>query len=338
MLEIDGAFGEGGGQVLRSAVSLAMCTGTPFRITRIRAGRSKPGLLRQHMTAVAASAEVCSAQVHGLSIGSQELEFYPGRIKAGEFRFAVGSAGSATLVLQTVLPALWQAEDESRLVLQGGTHNPAAPPFHFLQRAFAPQLAKMGVALDMQLDKHGFFPAGGGQFRATITPARELVPLHLTERGERREAWAEGLFACIPAHVAKRELAHLGNLMNWPEDWLHVRQVADEQGPGNILMATVQHEHVCEVFSKVGDRSISAEQVARQVADDTRAWLASTAAVGPQLADQLLLPMALAGEGSLTASSVTEHSRTNMAVIEKFLPVEFTVTPQEGRTLITVAR
>jgi len=338
MLEIDGSYGEGGGQILRTSLSLAMCTGTPFRITRIRAGRNKPGLLRQHLTAAAAAAEVSSATVHGLSIGSQELTFIPGKVKAGQYQFTVGGAGSATLVLQTVLPALWQADAPSEIRLQGGTHNPWAPPYHFLERAFAPLLQRMGIGLVLKLDRHGFHPAGGGDFRAEITPASALVPLHLCVRGPRVDAYAESLIAGVPATVAKRELAGVEKALNWTEPQLRIRQIHHDEGPGNILMATLQHEHVTEVFSAFGEKAVASERVANKLTDEVRAYLVSDGAVGPHLADQLLLPMALAGAGSITVTRLTEHARSNMQVIEKFLPVEFEFSEREGHTLIAVVR
>ncbi len=138
LIRIDGSFGEGGGQILRTALSLSLVTGRPIQIDNIRAGRERPGLLRQHLTAVLAAAEIGQAQVEGAVLGSTSIGFVPGPVKAGEYRFAVGSAGSGTLVFQTVLPALMLATGPSRLVIEGGTHNDAAPPFPFLERAFLP--------------------------------------------------------------------------------------------------------------------------------------------------------------------------------------------------------
>lgn len=336
MLEIDGSFGEGGGQILRTALTLSMCTRTPFRITNIRAGRARPGLLRQHLTAVVAAAEVSSAEAIGASIGSQTLTFVPKKIRGGDYRFAIGSAGSCTLVLQTVLPALWQADEPSRVLLQGGTHNQMAPSFHFLERAYLPLLRRMGVDVQATLGRHGFYPAGGGQIEVAVQPAK-LVPLHLCERGARLAGYAEALIAGVPAHVAKRELATLGESLAWPVEQLLIKQVHHDEGPGNVLMATVQHEHVSEVFTGFGEKGLSAEAVAKQVVKELRDYLVSEGAAGSHLADQLLLPLALAGGGSFTTTGLTQHARTNMAVIEKFLPVRFEVSTQEKATLVQVA-
>lgn len=338
MLELDGSFGEGGGQILRSALSLAMCTGTPFRLNHIRAKRAKPGLLRQHLTAVVAAAEVCSAEVTGASIGSQALTFVPQRVRGGDYRFAIGTAGSCTLVLQTLLPALWQADAPSRVVVQGGTHNAMAPPFHFLQRVYLPLLQRMGINATLTLDRHGFYPAGGGQITLEVQPAAALAPLHLLERGARVNAYAESLIAGVPAHVAKRELATVGEDMNWQAEQLHIRQIHHEEGPGNVLMATVEYEHVSELFCGFGEKGVAAEAVARNMVQELRDYVGGHAVAGPHLADQLLLPLALAGAGSFTASGITPHTQTNIAVIEKFLPVEFTLADRDGASLVTVTR
>lgn len=184
MITIDGSFGEGGGQILRTSLALSLVTGQAFRIQNIRAGRPKPGLLRQHLTAVEAATKVSDGAVDGAALGSKELVFKPGKVTPGDYRFAVGTAGSATLVLQTVLPALMLGKQTSRLTLEGGTHNSHAPPFDFLQRAFLPLLCRMGPEINVKLERHGFFPAGGGRFTVDLTPAEKLSPLNLQTRGE----------------------------------------------------------------------------------------------------------------------------------------------------------
>ncbi len=334
---LDGSLGEGGGQILRSALSLAMCTGTPFRIERIRARRKKPGLLRQHLTAVSAAAEICGAQLEGAHLGSTALTFAPGAIKSGDYRFAIGTAGSCTLVLQTVLPALLMAGAASRVRLQGGTHNPMAPPFHFLQRAFMPLLRAMGANVTLELNRFGFFPAGGGDFTADIQPAR-LVPLHLSARGERTAAYVESFVAGVPGHVALRELEAVGKAMNWDKDQLQVRGLPNEQGPGNALMITLAHEYVTEVFTAFGEKGTPAEQVAKRVVGEARDYLSSTAAVGEHLADQLLLPLALAGAGSFTATQASAHTTTNAEVIQRFLPVTIDIVKREPEGVAVTVR
>jgi RNA 3'-terminal phosphate cyclase (ATP) len=329
MVELDGSHGEGGGQILRTALALSMCTGTPLRIANIRAKRPKPGLMRQHLTCVLAAQEVCGATVVGAELGSQALEFRPGQVHAGDYRFAVGTAGSCTLVLQTVLPPLMLADAPSRLHLSGGTHNPMAPPFHFLQRSFAPLIRRAGAKLDLTLRRHGFYPAGGGEIEAVITPAEGgLRPFDLLERGEPLEAFAEVLAPALPRGVADRELEALQHLTGWDSHQLRVGTARQNEGPGNALMTTLAYEQMTEVFIAFGERGLSAEAVAQTVFTEMRAYELSAGAAGPHLADQLALPLALAVAGSgraaaYTCTELTEHSRTNFGVIERFLDVRF---------------
>jgi len=327
MLTIDGSTGEGGGQILRTSLALSMVTGQPVTIERIRAKRPKPGLMRQHLACVLAAQSVCGAQVSGAELGAQTLVFEPGALRAGEHRFAVGSAGSCLLVLQTVLPALMLADAPSRLSLAGGTHNPLAPNFHFIERAFLPLLARLGVAVGVTLRRHGFYPAGGGEMLAEIAPAEGgLQPFDLRERGAACASFAESLVAAVPRRVAERELAVVGVALGWSGEQLRVPNVRQNEGPGNALMVTLAHEHITEVFTAFGERALSSEQVAQRVLREVQAFAASTAAVGPHLADQLALPAALAVHRTgrsmaYTCSEATEHLRTNLEVIGRFLPV-----------------
>jgi RNA 3'-terminal phosphate cyclase (ATP) len=204
MITIDGSTGEGGGQVLRTSLGLSLVTGRPFRIENIRAGRQKPGLMRQHLTAVRAAAQISNATLSGDEIGSRELHFEPGAVKHGSYEFAVGTAGSATLVLQTVLPGLIVAQGPSQLTLKGGTHNPWSPPFDFLAKVFLPLLARMGANVTVKLVRPGFYPAGGGEFTVDIQPATDgrLRPLELMERGEIIGRHARAIVARLPDQIA----------------------------------------------------------------------------------------------------------------------------------------
>ena len=318
MIEIDGSEGEGGGQILRSALSLAVCTQQPFRIANIRANRKRPGLMRQHLTSVRAAAEICGATVTGAQIESRALEFRPGTLRAGDFSFDIGTAGSCTLVLQTVLPPLLSATASSTVRVFGGTHNPSSPPYDFLARAFAPQLTKMGAPVELTLAAFGFHPRGGGEIRARITPASRLAALSLTTRGAPLRAYAEAYVAALPAHVATRELDVIGRQLGFTREQLHVRALANDLGPGNAVTITLEYEHVTEVFAGFGERGVRAEDVALGPAREATTYLAATAPVGEHLADQLLLPMALGAGGVFLTSASTAHLHSNAEVVRRF--------------------
>ena len=322
MVEIDGSAGEGGGQILRSCLALSLATGRPFRIRKIRANREKPGLLRQHLTAVEAAAEIGAAEVTGVAIGSAELSFAPSGVRPGSYRFAVGTAGSTTLVLQAVLPALALAGGPSEIVLEGGTHNPFAPPFDFLDKAFLPLIRRMGPLVEATLDRPGFYPAGGGRFEVRVEPVAKLVRLDLPERGEIKRRLARALVAGLPASIGHREVKAVRDLLSWDRDSLAVEEVRGSPGMGNILCLEVESEHVTEVFTGFGQRGVAAEEVARGAVEELKIYLASGAPVGVHLADQLLLPMALAGGGSFRTQAPTRHTLTNIEVLKMFLDVE----------------
>lgn len=330
MITIDGAYGEGGGQILRTALALAMVTQQPLRLTNIRARRKKPGLLRQHLTAVQVAAEVAQAEVVGASIGAQQLTFIPGQIQAGTFACRIGTAGSTMLVLQTVLPALLYAPGPSTLWLEGGTHNPFAPPFDFLERAFLPLLQRMGARVEAVLEQPGFYPAGGGKCRVTITPA-SLTPVDLRERGDIRARHARAMVAHLPRHIAEREIAVIRQKMSWPQEWLEVVEINHSPGPGNIVTIDLVSDHVTEVCTGFGQRGVPAEAVAAHVVQAAQRYLASSAAVGVHLADQLLLPLALAGSGVFSTLPLSQHATTNIHIIKQFLPVEIDATECEPR-------
>jgi RNA 3'-terminal phosphate cyclase (ATP) len=331
MLVLDGSEGEGGGQILRSALALSLVTGTPFRIENIRAGRARPGLMRQHLTAVEAAAAVSEARVDGAAVGSRSLGFSPGRVRGGERLFSVGTAGSTTLVLQTVLPALVTAPEPSALVLEGGTHNPTSPPFDFLARAFLPLVRRMGPNVEAVLERAGFYPAGGGRLRVAVTPSPKLAPLALHERGALRARRARAVVANLPGAIAERELRTLAERLGWESSAYAVEERADSPGPGNVVIVEVESEQVTEVFTGFGAKNVRAEAVARAAADEALAYLASDAPVGQHLADQLVLLLALAGEGSFRTMTPTGHTRTQLSVIARFLgPVVAAVEEPSG--------
>ncbi len=325
MLVIDGSYGEGGGQILRTALALALVTQTPCRIEQIRAKRSKPGLLRQHLTAAQAAVKIGNAEVEGLKIGSSQLTFKPRTVTPGDYTFQVGTAGSTMLVLQTVLPALMLASGPSAIRVKGGTHNPYAPPFDFVAQAFLPLLNRMGPKVRADLQRPGFYPAGGGVCRFEIEPAASLEPLDLYERGDLRSQRAQSLVADLPRHIAERELAVIAEQTGWPRACLDLVALKRSPGPGNVVMIELAYDQVTEVFTGFGERGVPAEAVAQSALQEMLLYADCTAAVGVHLADQLLLPFALAGGGGFTTLPLSTHTRTNIHVIEQFLDVRIDV-------------
>lgn len=329
MITIDGSLGEGGGQILRSSLALSMVTGQPFRIENVRANRRKPGLMRQHMTAAKASAEICGGSLEGAEIGSTELTFLPGTVQPGEYRFSIGTAGSATLVCQTILPALMLADKPSQVIFEGGTHNPAAPPFPFLQKSFLPVLEKMGVRASLRLERPGFYPAGGGCFVLEVQPFEGGQRLELMERGSELSRKAEAIVAGLPTEIAERELRVVRENLGWEENELILRGEKKDRGPGNVLVITIAFENLTETFVGFGEFGTSAERVAKKVLKGVQRYLKSDVAVGPHLADQLLLPMAIIRGGSFTTQRLSRHSATNIEIIQSFLDIA--ITTEETR-------
>jgi RNA 3'-terminal phosphate cyclase (ATP) len=336
MIIIDGSDGEGGGQVVRNACALSLVTGTPVRITNVRGGRAKPGLMRQHVTSIEAACAISGGECEGLTIGSSEVTFRPGRVVPGDYRFAVGTAGSTGLVLQTVLMPLILADAPSRLVLEGGTHNMLAPPFEFIANAFLPIVNRMGPTVEARLVRHGFFPGGGGRIEVDINPA-PLRPIDCVERGTAIDRSACAIFAALPLHIAEREIKVAQAALGWSDRECFARELPEDRGPGNILLLTAAFEHVTEIVTGFGQLGVPAERVAKTAVGRMRGYLTSEAFAGPYLADQLLLPFALAGGGSFTTVKPSQHSLTAADIIARFIDVRGTCTGQaNGSHLVRI--
>ena len=321
---IDGSQGEGGGQILRSALALSMCTGTPVRIENIRAGRRKTGLLRQHLACVRASKEISNATVIGDELGSATVEFWPKEIKAGNYDFAIGSAGSTSLLFQTVLPALLMADKESNVSFSGGTHNDLAPSFDFIKHCFIPALRSINIDVDADLEAYGFMPNGGGKWTAKIKPIDTIATFNMTTVKKFEKKQAVVTQSGVSRSVAIRELARIKKKLQWADDDLHINQV-DSIGPGNIVSLRVFNENVNEVIDVVGAKQLSAERVAGRAIAAMKRYLNSGAAVGEYLCDQLLLPLALGSGGRYTTLEPSLHTRTNIDVIKLFLDCEISI-------------
>lgn len=334
---VDGSQGEGGGQIFRTSLALAMCLGKAVRIENIRAARPKPGLLRQHLTCLRAAQAISDAQVSGAEIGACSVSFKPQKVQAGNYRFAVGSAGSTSLVLQTVLMPLLLAGSKSELQLEGGTHNGKAPSFDFIDQCFLPLLSSIGCEVDTELTSYGFYPAGGGAWQVTIHPLQRLDALKLCQRGEIKTTRAVALRALIPAHVTARELKQVKAQCDWPDSALEQRAV-ESKGAGNILSLRLSSDQLTEVFEAVGERGVKAEDVANQAIFEMKRYVKACVPVAEHLADQLILPMALGSGGSFRTLAPSQHLLTNIALVRAITGVNITQKKNaEDDYTITVA-
>lgn len=325
MLTIDGSMGEGGGQILRSALALSLHENKPFHIVNIRNTRKIPGLRPQHLAAIKAASQIGAAEVIGATLGSRSLTFRPKQIITGTHCFDIGTAGSAVLVLQTVIPALLTSTESSHLVVKGGTHNPLAPTFDFFNLVFVPLINRMGGDITANLQKYGFYPAGGGVIDVRIEPRASLQSLQLLERGEIMEEYGYAVVANLPNHIAERELNVMSAGLGLAEDKLETRHVV-AGSPGNVVAVIVRSRHVTEVFTGIGERGLRAELVAGRVVAEVDQYVSANVPVGAYLADQLLLPMVVAGGGSYLTLPPSRHTTTNIDVVKKFLDVDINVT------------
>lgn len=332
MIELDASFGEGGGQILRTALALSIITGQPVRLTRIRARRAKPGLKPQHLTAVRAAAEISRARVEGAEKDSQELTFAPQSPLPGNYRFDIGTAGSTTLLLQTILVPLSLAGGTSEITVTGGTHVPWSPCYHFLEWQWAPVLKAAGYRIELFLDRAGFYPKGGGIVRARVEPAQAIEPLQLVNPGKFRRVRGVSAVARLDLSIAERQrhqaqmrLARLGVPVK-----IECAAV-DAISPGTFIVLKAEREHASTTHSALGAIGKRAERVADEAADDLLQCVASGVAVDAHLADQLILPLALArGRSEFTSASITPHLMTNAEVVRRFLRVEIEVEGAEG--------
>ena len=341
MIEIDGSEGEGGGQIIRSSLALAAVNGTPLRIRNIRAGRKKPGLLRQHLTAVRAITEICDGQVEGAKLGSSELTFTPTNIRGGEFSFQVGSAGSAILVAQTLLPALMMASNPSVVRICGGTHAAWAPPFDFFARCYLSQLTKMNGSVTANIHAYGFYPAGGGEIEIRVTPTPRLSGLRLLQREGDLQPKMTAVVAKIPVSVGERECDVIRRKADWPASVCNVIEADRSGGPGNVVMIECGFDNVTELFVGFGKVGVKAEQIARSTLREARTYLATGAPVGEYLADQLLLPLGIAASQGETSDfrtvPLSKHSRTHINVLKRFLKINIeTVDENDGSVQVSL--
>ncbi len=323
---IDGSTGEGGGQILRTSLALSCITGKSLHIENIRAARRNPGLAKQHLSCVQAACQICNGQCHGAALHSGVLDFQPRLVQGGDFYFDIGSAGSASLVIQTILPALFLANKPSTVTVTGGTHNPLAPPYDFLCETFLPAIATAGFRGNCELIKHGFFPAGGGKITFDIQPWQKNThqTINLCEPGREPQIHARIYTAQLAAHIAQRQQKLLRQSKLEFQNFEHI-EVTDSDGPGNCVMIRVCNGSRTTVFTAFGMRGKPSQKVISEVVSLAKDFLASSAAVDRFLADQLLIYMAMSQAGCCTTNELSSHLLTNMEIIKKFLNVNFRV-------------
>lgn len=330
-VHIDGSFGEGGGQVLRTSLSLAAITGKRLHIDKIRANRPKPGLAKQHLTCVEGVCAVCGGDSRGAEVGSTALDFKPGEIRAGDYRCDIGSAGSASLVIQTVMPVLFCAGGSSRIAVTGGTHNAWAPPFDFIKESFLPAIAARGFKAESRLTRYGFFPAGGGEIVFEVWPKQEGTGggIELCELIANPKISARIYTSKLPIHITdKQRKLLLSSGLNF-ETVEHI-EVKDSISAGNCVVIRLIGDNRTTVFTGFGSRGKPSEKVINEVVSEARDYLNSGAAIDHYLADQLLIYMAMRKAGRFTTNELSSHLTTNIEVIKKFLPADFAVEKQHN--------
>lgn len=340
MITIDGSFGEGGGQVLRTSLALSAITGHPLHIYNIRATRPKPGLQAQHLTSVRAAAAICGAKLQGAALGSASLVFEPTHPpQAGEYVFDVtearhgGSAGATTLILQTILLPLALADGESFVTIHGGTHAPFSPPFPYIKHIYLPILWQTGLHAQVDLQRYGWYPAGGGELQIKVQARRgALAPITLIERGELRRLWGIAAVSNLPSHIAQRMANRAINVLKDLDAQSRIEAThVEATGPGAGIFLFAEYEHSLGGFTAYGRKGLPSEQVAGMACSDLLAHDRSGMATDMRLADQLILPAAFAeGQSRWTTCRVTLHLLTNAWVVPQFLDVPITVTGNVG--------
>ena len=323
-------MGEGGGQVLRSALALSILTGQAMHITNIRARRSKPGLMAQHLKAVDAASAISKASVRGASMNSAELIFEPSEIRSGRYKFDIKTAGATTLVLQTIFIPLSRASSASSVIITGGTHVPWSPSYHYLELNWLPLLIEMGFDAQISLDQAGFYPQGAGRISAVIRPAGEIQALNLARRGPLLHLQGISAVANLPLSIAERQKRQALKRLEKLRPRIKTVQMPS-RFKGTILLLFAEFENGRACFFGLGKLGKPAERVADEAVDGLEAFLATEGTVDPYLADQLLLPLSLAnGPSVLRTSRVSEHLLTNAAILRAFLPVEIDILAASG--------
>ncbi|MBI4176531.1 MAG: RNA 3'-terminal phosphate cyclase [Candidatus Aenigmarchaeota archaeon] len=320
-IEIDGSYGSGGGQVIRTAVGLSAVTGKPCRITNIRAGRPNPGLQAQHLESIKAVAQLCNANAENLRIGSKEIAFVPGRLEHKPLSIDIGTAGAITLVLQSLMIPAVHSDKKLSFTIKGGTHVKWSPSIDYFEHVFCKYLAMMGIDAKVEVLKYGFYPKGGGCVKEEIEPG-ELKPINLAERGNylKTDIFSTASQDLKNAKVAERQADGASKALDITYT---TPRYVDSLSTGSAVHLHSHYENCILGSDYPGERGLKAEQVGENCALQMKKQMESGACLDEWMADQILPYMALAPPSSVSVAAVTDHVKTNVWVIEKFLPVKF---------------
>ncbi len=337
MIEIDGSLGEGGGQILRTALSLSCLFNKPFRIFNIRKGRKKPGLMPQHLTCLMAAQLISNAKVTGDYQASTELTFSPQEVKGGDFFFDIGTAGSTSLVIQTLIPSLIFLKEKTTLILQGGTHVPFSPSFHYISEGFVPMVERLGIKIRLTIESYGFYPKGGGRIRAEIFPVKDAKPLRIMERGKILRLKGYSGVGNLPLSIADRQKnAALEKIYSQVPDLQCAVDIEliDVPGPGQgtFVFLRAESENSIAGFTSLGERGKKAETVGQEAAAEFLKYYFTDGALDQYLSDQIVLYLRMSREESVfTTSCITQHLMTNLWVIGLFHEFKYSIEGEMGK-------
>ena len=333
MLELDGSFGEGGGQILRTSLALSLVTGKAFHLRNVRARRAKPGLQPQHLMSVHAAATVGQAEAHGAALRSTDLMFTPGPVMPGTYRFDIGTAGAAGLVLQTIyLPLAWRTLAPSTITLTGGTHVKASPCFHFLDVTWKQYMKLLGLHISLKMYQPGFYPRGGGVVEVFVQPCERINSLRVTDWQKPARITGTSAVAGLPSDIAARQARRASWRLRQEGYKVDIPEERWDGGPGTVITLELDTRPVPTLFFGLGERGKPAERVADEAVEQAQVYLSARQPVDAHSADQLVLPLALAAEASvLHVSQITQHLLTNVAIIRKFVDREIVCEGEEGK-------